>query len=121
MARITMALRKRPSTGCICNYMLSISLFSLTALSCLIRVTSRASKNGQHPMKSYEQCHQHIGTTSMCATFYRQHSTLKKWRTLLLFHFSYSQKRSVLCHGVICAQSALGITLSIASSQMDSD
>lgn len=71
MARITMALRKRPSTGCSCNYTLNISLFSLTALSFLISVTSRASKNVQHPMKSYEQCHQHIGATSMRATFYR--------------------------------------------------
>lgn len=69
MAQTTMALRKRPSTGCSGNYTLNISLSSLTALSFLIRVTSRASKNVQHPMKSYEQCHQHMGATSMCATF----------------------------------------------------
>lgn len=60
MARITMALWKRPSTGCSCNYTLNISLFSFTALSFLIRVTSRASKNVQHPMKSYELGHQHV-------------------------------------------------------------
>lgn len=71
MARITTVLLKHLSTGCSCNYTLSISLFSLTALSFPIRVTSRASESAELPLKNYAQCHQHIGASSTHATFYR--------------------------------------------------
>lgn len=34
---------------------------------------------------------------------------------MLLFHFSYLQQRSTLCHSVVCAWKALGIILSVTS------